>query len=299
MNKIILEDKIIVYRDVFDNIEDIMSFLKETEEYKEKTGFIRPWGPWAGTWKGKSTEMENISFDYKDSDNEIDIRQKDIVNNIHSVFINITNDYLSMYKKDPEWPSQVNYWDNFEDYPWINDRHIDFLKYNKDQEIEQLSSPLAMNYHTDYNYFDKERMGGHKLVTVTIYVNDDYEGGEISVYSPKTNKLYNYKPKAGDIVVFPSGIDYYHGVLPFYGNDRYLIRMFKSYFYKGSERWIENQNKYGEEIWHQMEEERLREVWMNGENLRVLVPIGTDSYDTRLKTIYVEEDIFYLDGTKI
>ena len=44
-------------------------------------------------------------------------------------------------------------------------------------------------------------------VSAVIYLNDDYEGGEI--YFPRLDKL-NYKPTTGDIVIFPSNYIYEH-----------------------------------------------------------------------------------------
>jgi len=44
-------------------------------------------------------------------------------------------------------------------------------------------------------------------VSAVIYLNDDYEGGEL--YFPRLDKL-TYKPKAGDIVICPSNYIYEH-----------------------------------------------------------------------------------------
>jgi hypothetical protein len=44
-------------------------------------------------------------------------------------------------------------------------------------------------------------------VSVVIYLNDDYEGGEL--YFPRLDKLV-YKPKVGDIAIFPSNYIYEH-----------------------------------------------------------------------------------------
>lgn len=58
-----------------------------------------------------------------------------------------------------------------------------------------------------------------------LYLNDDYEGGEI--YFPNQNFLY--KPKAGDIVMFPSGgTEYPHAVNKILKGKRYTIPMWHS-----------------------------------------------------------------------
>jgi hypothetical protein len=298
MNKIVIDQKIHVYQDVFDDISEIFSFIKETESYQEKTGLFRPWGPWAGTWKGSSTEVLNQTVAVNDKDDEVVVKQKEFINKIRDAFLKTSNDYINDYIRDPEWPPSIKEWENFEEEPWSDDENIDFLKYNKVQNEEDLDMELAMKYHTDYNNYDKESPGRKKAFTVTVYVNDEYENGEISVYSPITKKVYNYKPKAGDIVVFPSGMDYYHGVLPFSGSDRYLIRMFKSYSYTGSEKWLKDKDFYGEDMWLQMEKERLYKIWLDGKNLVSLRFSDKTRIDPRLKVIEVNEDPIYIDGTK-
>ena len=62
---------------------------------------------------------------------------------------------------------------------------------------------LSMVYHTDYtgsNDIDRENQF---LITSNIYFNDDYEGGSIIFYVE--GDKFSYKPKAGEILVFPSG----------------------------------------------------------------------------------------------
>lgn len=71
--------------------------------------------------------------------------------------------------------------------------------------------------------------------STVIYLNDDYEGGEI--YFPKLS--YIYKPKAGDIILFPCSTDeYLHGVLPVRGSNRYTIAMWHTT--DQSKEWILN-----------------------------------------------------------
>jgi molybdopterin converting factor small subunit len=77
-----------------------------------------------------------------------------------------------------------------------------------------------------------------------MYLNDDYEGGEIEfrlfdglyhemktedsnfidLKNNKTIEGFNYKPKAGDIVIFPSDIPYYHGIKKIVKGNKLLIR---------------------------------------------------------------------------
>jgi hypothetical protein len=38
-----------------------------------------------------------------------------------------------------------------------------------------------------------------------------------------------------------------------------MIRSFWQFDYEGSPEWIENENKYGKEIWDKMEKDRIKE----------------------------------------
>jgi hypothetical protein len=68
-----------------------------------------------------------------------------------------------------------------------------------------------------FDYMPAEASNGHPLAHMTslIYLNDDYDGGEI--FFPEQYTVY--KPNAGSLVIFPS--NYLHGVLECTGNSRH------------------------------------------------------------------------------
>lgn len=87
-----------------------------------------------------------------------------------------------------------------------------------------------MGYHTDY--FSVEEPAGEFALTCTMYLNDNYEGGEVCF---KTNgEDYVYKPQAGDVMVFPSGHPdllsedgvCLHGVRKITEGLKYFVRIF-------------------------------------------------------------------------
>ena len=57
-------------------------------------------------------------------------------------------------------------------------------------------------------------------VSAVIYLNDNYEGGEIAF--PRLDKLV-YKPKRGDVVIFPSNYIYEHSSEPMIFGDKYSV----------------------------------------------------------------------------
>jgi hypothetical protein len=109
-----------------------------------------------------------------------------------------------------------------------------------------------------------------------MYLNDDYDGGEVSfkVFQDESNDpdaeyvRHMYKPESGDVTIFPSRAPYYHGVRSVHNGIKYFIRSFYMYDYDGSEEWHANKNKYGEELWRQMEVERQKADMKSGKNTR-------------------------------
>jgi hypothetical protein len=60
-----------------------------------------------------------------------------------------------------------------------------------------------MGPHVDWNEFNSDI-----TYTIVVYLNDDYEGGELYFVDPSID--IKIKPKAGSIVMFPSKLPYLH-----------------------------------------------------------------------------------------
>jgi len=77
-------------------------------------------------------------------------------------------------------------------------------------------SPLHLDNHHKFEYLS------HSTI---IYLNDDYEGGEI--YFPKLD--FEYKPKCGDVIIFPcDSEEYLHGVKEVTQGKRMTIALWHS-----------------------------------------------------------------------
>jgi hypothetical protein len=129
------------------------------------------------------------------------------------------------------------------------------------------SEDVAMHYHTDFQQEKREEPGFKPYITCTMYLNDDYEGGEIAFKILKDDKSIDeivYKPKAGDILVFPSDEPYYHGVGLTTNGQKYFVRSFWDYYFPGSPNWHAGLEKYGTETWAQMELEREKSERQSG-----------------------------------
>ena len=100
--------------------------------------------------------------------------------------------------------------------------------------VDDYASYWGINvvYYEAFNFVKYEGVGTHFnihadhgpayncTVSAVIYINDDYEGGEI-----KFPRLDNYvhTPRVGDIAVFPSNYIYEHASLPMKSGTKYCV----------------------------------------------------------------------------
>lgn len=96
-------------------------------------------------------------------------------------------DYKSMYRVDTTWHDTYG-----------------ILKYGVGQQFTD-----HIDDHQDY----------HRRVSTVYYMNDNYTGGEINF--PRFG--ITYKPKANDLIVFPSTYVYNHSVSPVIEGTRYAV----------------------------------------------------------------------------
>ena len=134
-------------------------------------------------------------------------------------------------------------------------------KYEPNQENDY---EYVMMHHTDYQREYTHNPGSKFAITAVFYLNDNYTGGEVAFRFLDNDDVsiikedYVYKPNAGDIVVFMSGHPHYHGVKSVTEGDKYIIRTYWRYDYPGHPLWLKLQEKYGEDLWAQMEADRVR-----------------------------------------
>lgn len=62
-------------------------------------------------------------------------------------------------------------------------------------------------------------VGNNRILSGLVYMNDDYEGGEINF----SRQQYSIKPKAGSVVLFPSLHTHIHACLPVTSGTKYAI----------------------------------------------------------------------------
>jgi len=62
---------------------------------------------------------------------------------------------------------------------------------------------LAIGYHIDA-FNSKDAAGPKSIITGTVYLNDEYEVGEISFLNEFASTIVKYKPKQSYVIVFLS-----------------------------------------------------------------------------------------------
>ena len=75
-------------------------------------------------------------------------------------------------------------------------------------------------------HVDDGKKGAEIKYGGVIYLNEDYEGGEIAYYEniDSESVVFSYKPKSGDMVVHLASMP--HGVLPVTTGTRYMLTFF-------------------------------------------------------------------------
>lgn len=120
-------------------------------------------------------------------------------------------------------------------------------KYDSTKGKAGSTQEMTLPFHTDFYQADALEPGLKAEYTVTMYLNDNYEGGEIDFrifngpdkemriegYSLKPLDPHHgevpeimYRPQPGDIIIFPSRPPYYHGVRRVESGMKYFVRMF-------------------------------------------------------------------------
>ena len=278
MNKIKIMDQVTVYQDVFsDNqIDLILNEINKSDDgfdlinysfneidpdqssYLDKHGpqpkerndgsIIQSWAPWytygaRSIWGyPKSSEITN------DQDKGFHFL-KDAILKVHY-------DYIDEYGNDGVWTYPIENWNIGEtEDDSIVLSNIEILKHRQNKEYK-----YTIGVHTDWHNHRFDEPGPKQVLTYTIYINDDYEGGEIDFIDENNKHLIVYKPKRGDITVFPSGRPYWHGARAATSkNNKIFIRTFVIYRHPMTQKWSDGLRVYGPTKFLEIENERLKD----------------------------------------
>lgn len=180
---------IVVYSDLIDGYKDL---IKDIEEGMSSS--LIPWLS-AGVDGGvnvKVRDTSSISVPYVDGidenfNNFVEAFNKNLSNLFYRTLVSAERDYMSDYGV---------YFSDHDNYQ--------ILKYGKGQYFT--------NHIDDHPQY-------HRRLSSVYYINDDYKGGEINF--PRFN--ISYKPKANQMIVFPSTYVYNHSVSEVTEGTRYSV----------------------------------------------------------------------------
>ena len=231
-----LYPKVDIYTGLLPDVNELYRIMKESEADADGRFYIRKWEKWSmfGTYaQEKHNESETREFGKRYDE------EKYLSDRVYEAYNKAIYDYINRHKITlPENARLAS---------------SSFSKY--DEQVNIMKNDLTMQYHTDYNLAEKDMPGMKFFITCTTYINDDYDGGDICFYI--NGESINHKPKAGEILVFPSIEPYYHGVKAITKGNKFFVRNFITYPFAGTKQWIDNQIMHGAYRWAKMEEERL------------------------------------------
>jgi len=251
--------KIFVYKNLFKNIIDTYSQLKNSNG--EEDGLFSPWTQWSHFGEYLNPTFANhphrLSVEYIEqiqTNTEKQEFQRLAILELFKNFHLVTEDYARRNGVDLDKEKTVLSNDGTAMQEWQM-TGPSIARYRTD-----IVDPIAMTYHSDYIREPIISPGYKFAITALVYFNDEYEGGEIDFIA--NGEAYKYKPEAGDFLVFPSGHPeilrdgdnvYLHGVMPPTGANKYLSRMYWMKYSVGDPEWFKKEEEFGKDVWAEMQ----------------------------------------------
>lgn len=169
---------------IIDRLEEVMSEPDNGFEYQE-----------AMVGYGMTLPEYRDCFDIKFKKSDIEHDKSDASLKLQSLWEDVYFRKLQAVKDYTKRHNvgELRYWEA-----------INFIKYGPGQHFQE---------HTDHGF------SYNCVVSLVGYVNDDYTGGEI-FFRVQNIK---YKPKAGDLFIFPSNYMYPHRAMPVIDGTKYSL----------------------------------------------------------------------------
>lgn len=190
MKSRVLDIGLVIIEDAIPNPQDIINKIEDLDKKRKESGLESIWRPWQD--EGRDPFCYQFRL-IKKGDVPEDYPFYDELMDLWDIFTSTVDSALEEYYKL---------------YPFARANlkgreHPNILKYVSGGELPP---------HQDIGVSSRS-------LSVLSYLNDDYEGGEISF--PQSN--ITLKPKAGSIVFFPSNFIYVHTIAKMKNGVRYAI----------------------------------------------------------------------------
>lgn len=210
-NVTVFADKIFVFKEVINLMDSWPAELEELElRFEAEKNFniegnpVKQLGPWT-TWSSSDSashiygrnKIGQFIYNHSDTPSSGDLIAYDLVDVIRKAASELAKKYFNALNitDEPHLPS-----------------HFEIKEYNTGE---------SMGSHFDaYPGEDNET-----ILSAVIYINDDYEGGELSFPEHEIT----IKPEKGCLVFFPSTPDYLHESKVILSGKKYCVPLF---FYK-------------------------------------------------------------------
>jgi hypothetical protein len=193
MNKKELAPGIFIYSDVLENYKDLVLDIEE--------GIVSSGKEWIQS-SIKSENTVKVDKDYRDTFTVV-VPYSDTQIENFSTLNDAFNASLSNIFLDGFGPLEQDYKADHQLQTTWHDQYS-ILKYGVGQKF--------VNHIDDHKDF-------HRRMSLVYYINDNYSGGEICF--PRFG--ITYKPKANELLIFPSTYVYNHSVLPVTEGTRYAV----------------------------------------------------------------------------
>lgn len=188
----IYADKIYYYKNVIDSPSQLISKIEESDSQLTDADPISPWTDWIASGGGE----QYVFGDIKHTDETKLNTGSDVSLSIHGTL----KTALETVGKD--YAAQLG-------IAYIDPMPVSISKYRTGAD---------MGPHVD----DYGQKGVLPLMSAVIYLNDDYEGGELRF----PNQDVMIKPEAGSVIVFPSVEPFYHQSMPLKTGTKYMVPAF-------------------------------------------------------------------------
>lgn len=176
--------------------EYLPGFINEIDNYPESYPRISKWIDWTASNDsslvyGKTKIINKGNLKVSTGSDLIDKKTLYIANSILMAFEMCTERYLTA-------------------------RNLDKDRYNLN--LDQVTIKAWNQGQSMGPHFDGQDGNKDLAFSLVTYINDDYEGGEISF----PNHNVTVKPKAGSLIMFPSQQPFIHEVKPIISGTRYM-----------------------------------------------------------------------------
>lgn len=176
--------------------EHLKDFIDNIDEYPESYSRISKWENWTASNDhtliyGKTKTINKSNLKQTTGSGIVDKKTLYIANSFLMAFQMCTDRYLAS-------------------------RNLDKNNYNLN--LDQITIKAWNEGQSMGPHFDGQDGNKDLAFSLVAYINDDYEGGEISF----PNHNITIKPKAGSVIMFPSQEPYIHEVKPITFGTRYM-----------------------------------------------------------------------------